>query len=127
MKRCLFPARVGILAFIVNMIKVLFPICTLTWRVNIYVSRQGKDVNRRNESTIIVNISAYFSMLTIKLTVKIVTSHLFDHIFRYFSKLIENYKIMQSSILLNTFPSRNDNIKKQVKVGSCVKGNTRMS
>ena len=25
-----------------NMIKVLLPICTLTWRVNNYVSRQGK-------------------------------------------------------------------------------------
>ena len=25
-----------------NMMKVLFPICTLTWRVNNYVSRQGK-------------------------------------------------------------------------------------
>ena len=25
-----------------NMIKVLFPICTLIWRVNNYVSRQGK-------------------------------------------------------------------------------------
>ena len=24
------------------MIKVLFPICTLSWRVNNYVSRQGK-------------------------------------------------------------------------------------
>ena len=28
--RCLFPARVGICVFIVDMIKVLFPICTLT-------------------------------------------------------------------------------------------------
>ena len=25
-----------------NMIKKLFPICTLIWRVNSYVSRQGK-------------------------------------------------------------------------------------
>ena len=31
--------------------KVVFPICTLTWRVNNYVSRQGKGINRRNEST----------------------------------------------------------------------------
>ena len=29
-------------SFITNMIKVLFPICTLIWRVNNYVSRQGK-------------------------------------------------------------------------------------
>ena len=31
--------------------KVLFPICNLTWRVNIYVSRQGKGIDRRNEGT----------------------------------------------------------------------------
>ena len=31
--------------------KVLFPICTLTWRVNTYVSRQEKGKNRRHEST----------------------------------------------------------------------------
>ena len=28
-----------------------FPFCTLTWRVNNYVSRQGEGINRRNEST----------------------------------------------------------------------------
>ena len=39
---CLFPARVGIFSFVNNMIKVLFSICTLIWRVNNYVSRQGK-------------------------------------------------------------------------------------
>ena len=38
----LFPAKVGILPFIDNMIKVLIPICTLVWRVDNYVSRQGK-------------------------------------------------------------------------------------
>ena len=37
-------------SFLDNMIKVLFPICTLNWRVNNHVSRQGKD--RRNESAI---------------------------------------------------------------------------
>ena len=42
MERCLFPARVGIFLLIKNMIKVFFPICTLIWRVNNYVSRQGK-------------------------------------------------------------------------------------
>ena len=36
-----------------NMIKVLFPISTLTWRVSNYVSRQGKGLSRRNESTIL--------------------------------------------------------------------------
>ena len=42
MEECLFPNRVGIFSFVNNMIKVLFPICTLIWRVNNYVSRQGK-------------------------------------------------------------------------------------
>ena len=31
--------------------EVFFPICTLTWRANNYVSLQGKDINRRNGST----------------------------------------------------------------------------
>ena len=35
-----------------NLIKILFPICTLSWRVN-NVSRQRRGINRRNESTII--------------------------------------------------------------------------
>ena len=44
--------------FIVNStFKVLLPICTSTWRLNSYVSRQGKGINRRNESTIIMMIN----------------------------------------------------------------------
>ena len=31
--------------------KVLFPICTLTWRLTNYVSRQGKGIKKRMEST----------------------------------------------------------------------------
>ena len=38
--------------FVIIMIKALFPICTLTWRVNNYVSRREKGINRRNKSTI---------------------------------------------------------------------------
>ena len=30
-------------SFIHNIIKVLFPMCTLTWRVNIYFSCQGNE------------------------------------------------------------------------------------
>ena len=37
--------------FDVVIYKVLFPISTLTWRVNNYVSHQGKDINSRNENT----------------------------------------------------------------------------
>ena len=40
--RVFISGQIGIFFFINIMIKVLFPICTLIWRVNIYVSRQGK-------------------------------------------------------------------------------------
>ena len=42
--------------FVSNMIQSLFPICTLNWRVNNYGSRQGKGINRRNESANICNL-----------------------------------------------------------------------
>ena len=42
MERCFFPARVGIIVFVNNVFKVLFPILTLTWRVNNYVSPREK-------------------------------------------------------------------------------------
>ena len=41
-------------SFLDIMIKMLFPICTLNWRVINYVSHQGKGINKRNESTIIM-------------------------------------------------------------------------
>ena len=40
-------------SFIVKMIEMLFPNCTFTCRVNDYVPRQGKGINRRNESNLI--------------------------------------------------------------------------
>ena len=54
----------------VNMIKVLLPVCTLTWPVNNYVSRQGKGINKRNENTIISNkiivlIDTFVAQLTL--------------------------------------------------------------
>ena len=41
-KSCLFPVRVGFFKFDVIIYKLLFVICTLTWRVNIYVFHQEK-------------------------------------------------------------------------------------
>ena len=38
----LFAAKVGIFPILDNMIKVLFPICTLIWRVNNNFFRRGK-------------------------------------------------------------------------------------
>ena len=34
--------QVDLFPFIDKMIKIIFPICTLIWRVNNYVSRQGR-------------------------------------------------------------------------------------
>ena len=34
--------RIGIFPFINDNVKVIFPICNLIWRVNIYVSGQGR-------------------------------------------------------------------------------------
>ena len=41
-------------ALVVNMIEIVFPIGTSTRRVNNYVSRQGKGINRTSESTNII-------------------------------------------------------------------------
>ena len=49
-----FPPMSEYFPFVDNMSKVFFPLCTLIWRVIKYVSRQGKGINMRNESTIII-------------------------------------------------------------------------
>ena len=52
-------------AFVNIMVEILFPICTLTWRVNIYVCRQGKGINRRDLCTSINNsciVEAFFGL-----------------------------------------------------------------
>ena len=46
-----FPPESALLPLMLYFSAALFPICTLTWRVNNYVSRQEKNINRRNEST----------------------------------------------------------------------------
>ena len=48
---CFFHAGFEDLVFDVVICKVIFAICTLTCRVHIYVSRQGKGINRRKEGT----------------------------------------------------------------------------
>ena len=53
-----------------NMVKVLLPICTLNWRVDIYDSRQGNGLYSRNESTIIINVNySFYSVAFFLLTV----------------------------------------------------------
>ena len=50
-KTCFIPARVGVFNSDVKIGKIIFALRTLTCRVNIYVSRQGKGINRRKEGT----------------------------------------------------------------------------
>ena len=58
-------------AFVDDMIKVIFPICTLNWRVNSYASRQRKGIKKRNESIIlIINFLAFG---TVKVLLKTLT------------------------------------------------------
>ena len=61
--------------FVYNKFKVVSTICTLTWRVNNYVSRQGKGIRRRNKG-INVEESCYHSIN--QLTVNIDTSFYFE-------------------------------------------------
>ena len=65
-KRFYFLPESAFFVFIANMMKVIFPICTLTWRVNNYVSRQGKGIYRRNEIIIIVMIIVYHGTILIE-------------------------------------------------------------
>ena len=55
------------------MIKLLFPICTLTWSVNNYVSCQGKGINKKNVNinfgNNIVGTAERYSYFVIQLTV----------------------------------------------------------
>ena len=51
-----FPPESPSFVFVVNMIKVLFPISTLIWRVNNYVSHRKNGMNRRTESTFLLQV-----------------------------------------------------------------------
>ena len=88
------------------MVKALFLICTLTWRVNNYVSGRGNGINRRNKSPIfnLILLENIFHF-DYQLTVQIVTSYSFKNTsFRYSPKLIKRIQIIQSSLLLSVFP-----------------------
>ena len=51
--------------FIDFLMKVFFPICILNWCVNNYVSRQGKCINRRNESTNLIGLCKFAAFGTL--------------------------------------------------------------
>ena len=46
-----FPARVVIFLLYFLLLEYFSLLCTFTWRVSDFVSRQGKGINKRNEST----------------------------------------------------------------------------
>ena len=51
-REVLFSHRIRYFSFVNVMVRVLFLVCTSTWRVNYYVSCQGQCINWRNESTV---------------------------------------------------------------------------
>ena len=48
-----FSLELASVVFLVNMLEVFFPIYTLIWRINNYVSLEGKGINRKSESTFV--------------------------------------------------------------------------
>ena len=84
-KKCVYFKSRNFL-FVVNLVKMLFPIFILTWCVNKYFSRQGRSKNKRNNITIIKKNIFHFHY---QLIVQIVTSYsLKNHFFRLSPKLI---------------------------------------
>ena len=53
-------------SFIDKLVQKLFPICNLNWLAHIYVF-QGKGINRRNESTTIINLQIATSWFCTKI------------------------------------------------------------
>ena len=116
MERCLFPARIGISVFIVRMMNIIFPNCTLTWRVKNYVSRQGKvQIGRTKllfllwflDTTFQAWLNTFCSTQLLFVDLKLVSfikenSHFSSNAKLFFVK----YKILWSSPLLNLFSKR---------------------
>ena len=75
------------------MVKKRFPICcTLAWRANGFVSRQGRGVNRTNESTILIIINVVLNNFFVnQLTVTVCTLIL---------QLKENLQLLHSKLHL---------------------------
>ena len=74
-----------------NMNKVLFPIFTSIWRLSNYVSRQGKGINRRNESIfIIIRVVAFwYCTRFVEIITCLSSLKLFPHINRRSTLLLQ--------------------------------------
>ena len=91
--------------FDVVIFQVVFPICTLTWRVSSYVSRQGKGVIKKNESTGIL-IFCYHSVVLIIIP-NIVTSNIKKIVKQQFD--FSSVKTNNYQSLTIVFPVENGN------------------
>ena len=90
-----FPPESASFSLINNMIKVLFPICTLIWRVNNYVFPPRKGKNRRNESTmIIIKIAAFEYCISLQK----ITFWLFGPLRLFPSDIWGDYFLIQNNI-----------------------------
>ena len=109
--------------FIAKMIKVLISICTLTWRVNNYVScqqkhKENKESQSRNTSAPRIN-EEYITQVSEKIEVRVTKklSHEFSRtefrIFGALSNLDEFLSRPQTQMLSGTVPgaSRNTDVK----------------
>ena len=97
--------------FLYNMIKVLFPICALNWRVNIYGFCQGKCINRRNGSTNIFyklqpfGIVLKFDIINCLFLLKLFPHNKGDHF------LLQNQKLIWYLQLTELLPQNHGNIE----------------
>ena len=124
MERWFFTVRVGISAVVVNMMKVRFPMCTSTWRVNYFVSRQVEGMNRRHETRIFFSnifIVGIDTLLLRYLERLYLVFYLKPHVCHSFSWIKNREKSVFTTV--KYFPSRGCNIKKHAKYGCCFKGN----
>ena len=72
-----FPPNLAFQPLMFYFVRVLFPIFTLTWRVNSYASRQGKGINERNQSIktqlLLILLTIIFSWFSLFPTTIIIT------------------------------------------------------
>ena len=116
MEKCLIPARISISALMFTHIS-FSPFKTLIWRVNNYVSQQGKCKNRKNESTKLVILCSDVTNQSplCSRTTTISSSLQVDH----------SNKLIKFSSLLVIFVVQNCNCKKWARNSSPQQGESR--
>ena len=109
---------------IVNIIEVFFRMCTSTWRVNNYVSHQGKAMKRWNERSLLYE---KYKILNITLTISWLyrLRQIVGHIFIILSIWLTIKKYFSHHYCWAFLTSKDGNAEKSAKVGSRFKRNTR--